>query len=260
MLHTNILNERRIGKSPFVIICEHASALLPEARMTNEAGDNVSSHVYSDLGAMNMSIYLATLLEAPAFLAPLSRAYIDLNRKLDHPHICPETSDAVAVPCNTNLSKTEINKRIDGIHQSFGKDVKDAVIKGQQRFGDRFMAICMHSCTPCLNSTPGNQRPWEISLIYNKIEAPSHSIIDYFKQNSRYHIGDNQPYNGKEYCGYTVEETLEPLGVPYALFEIRNDVIATPAQQTQIVHLMNGAIKNYAAHITEDLELAIPEA
>ena len=69
------------GQSPFVLLCEHASRLLPRGYgrlgLPPEAFDR---HIAWDLGAAEVAMRLACILDAPLFLAGYSRLLIDLNR------------------------------------------------------------------------------------------------------------------------------------------------------------------------------------
>jgi predicted N-formylglutamate amidohydrolase len=73
-----LVNER--GQGPFVLLCEHASRLLPAgyARLGLPAAE-FDRHIAWDIGAAEVATRVACLLDAPLFLAGYSRLLIDLK-------------------------------------------------------------------------------------------------------------------------------------------------------------------------------------
>ena len=79
-----VVNEA--GRSPFVLLCEHASRLFPAGygRLGLPAAE-LDRHIAWDLGAAEVAMRLACILDAPLFLAGYSRLLIDLNRPPESP-------------------------------------------------------------------------------------------------------------------------------------------------------------------------------
>src|SRR3712207_1306128 len=74
------------GRSPILLICEHASNRLP-ARY-GALGLSVAereSHIAWDPGALGLAQNLSFLLDAPLIHAAVSRLVIDLNREPSAP-------------------------------------------------------------------------------------------------------------------------------------------------------------------------------
>ena len=70
-----------MGKAPAVLICEHASNVIPNSldNLGLNAEDKVS-HVAWDIGAYNMSRRMSELLDAPLIASKISRLVYDCNR------------------------------------------------------------------------------------------------------------------------------------------------------------------------------------
>src|SRR3546814_15248109 len=73
------LNEQ--GRSPVVLICEHASNHIPaEYDGLGLDAETLHDHIAWDIGAAAVTRALSRKLDAVAFLGTFSRLLIDLNR------------------------------------------------------------------------------------------------------------------------------------------------------------------------------------
>ena len=69
------------GTSPIVLVCEHASNLLPKSLGTLGLSDeDLQRHIAWDIGAEATARTLAKLLDAPLILQRYSRLVYDCNR------------------------------------------------------------------------------------------------------------------------------------------------------------------------------------
>src|SRR5258706_15679634 len=81
------------GTSRFVLICDHASPVLPRALGTlGLAEEDLRTHIAWDIGALGVARHLALELDAPLLYQRYSRLVIDCNRPLVAPDSIPETS------------------------------------------------------------------------------------------------------------------------------------------------------------------------
>ena len=92
-----VVNET--GRSPFVLLCEHASRLFPAGygRLGLPAAE-LDRHIAWDLGAAEVAMRLACILDAPLFLAGYSRLLIDLNRPPESPTSIPRSARRLRSP------------------------------------------------------------------------------------------------------------------------------------------------------------------
>ena len=104
------MNER--GQGSFVLLCEHASRLLPAgyARLGLPAAE-FDRHIAWDIGAAELATRVACLLDAPLFLAGYSRLLIDLNRPPGGSSSIPAVSEATSIPDNIGLDAAEAQRR-----------------------------------------------------------------------------------------------------------------------------------------------------
>src|SRR4051812_34807701 len=99
--------------SPFLVTCDHASRLFPEA--LGELGVPAAereTHIAWDIGAAGFAKKLAALLGAPAFLQGYSRLVIDCNRPLAAADSIPRTSGGVDISGNQSLDASSRQARV----------------------------------------------------------------------------------------------------------------------------------------------------
>src|SRR5947207_13314815 len=93
------------GRSPYVLICEHASNRLPKSLGTLGLPEaELTRHIAWDIGAEKVSRLLSKLIDAPLVLQRYSRLAYDCNRPPESPAAMPEVSEATAIPGNSGLS------------------------------------------------------------------------------------------------------------------------------------------------------------
>ena len=116
------------GTSDFFLICEHAGRLLP-ASLGTLGLDEVdrSRHIAWDIGARDIAMELATLLDAPLYMQRYSRLVCDCNRQPDVASFIPAISETTVVSGNTNLSSEEIEARITEVFHPFHDAVTEAL-------------------------------------------------------------------------------------------------------------------------------------
>ena len=86
-----VINET--GASPFVLICEHASNILPRSLGTlGLTESDLNRHIAYDIGAASTARMLSRLLDAPLILQRYSRLAYDCNRPPEAPSAMPEST------------------------------------------------------------------------------------------------------------------------------------------------------------------------
>ena len=89
------------GRGPIVLICEHASRLIPdEFRALGLAPADQARHIAWDIGALGLARELSVMLDAPLVHATYSRLLLDLNRPVDASDSIVESSEGTVVPGN----------------------------------------------------------------------------------------------------------------------------------------------------------------
>ncbi|MFN4161251.1 MAG: N-formylglutamate amidohydrolase, partial [Stenotrophomonas sp.] len=93
------------GRSPFVLIADHAGQQIPAALAgLGLAQAERDRHIGWDIGIAGVTVELARLLDAWAITQTYSRLVIDCNRPLASPTLMPAISDHTVVPGNQSLS------------------------------------------------------------------------------------------------------------------------------------------------------------
>ena len=219
-----LINPR--GRAVALLICDHAGRAVPTALDRLGLADaELGRHVAWDIGAGEVTRYLARALDLPAVLGTYSRLVIDLNRRPGTPDSIGELSHGLAVPGNRGLGPAEVAARLDQIFRPYHRAVDAAIAAARARGVDPAM-VSIHSYTPVLRDV---ERPWHIGVSWDRDRRLSDPLIAALKADPALNIGENQPYSGLGGNGYSVEAHAVAAGLADAVVEIRQDLIDTPA-------------------------------
>jgi predicted N-formylglutamate amidohydrolase len=205
--------------SRLLLLCDHASNALPPGGLGLDPV-LLSTHIAHDIGAAAVTRALAARYGAPAFLGVWSRLLVDLNRGADDPTIVMKLSDGSIIPGNAQADAAEIARRIAAFHAPYHAAIAAAL----DRMGPDAVVISLHSFTPAWKGRP---RPWEVGVLYDRdrrLAAPLMSRLG----EAGFTVGDNEPYSGA-LEGDTLYQHGTLRGLPHALIEIRQDLIASDA-------------------------------
>ena len=214
------------GASPWVLLCEHASNHVP-ARYGRlglpEAA--LGRHIAWDIGAAALGRALSAALDAPLFLGGYSRLLIDLNRPPGSATSIPAVSEATPIPGNVGIPAAERAARERAYFAPF-RDAVTAQLDGRERAGRRALVLGVHSFTPVFL---GEARPWQAGVLYAAAGALAGRIIAGLRRDPALRVGDNEPYRIEAEHDHTVPVHGDGRGVPAALLEVRQDLIADAA-------------------------------
>lgn len=206
-----------------LILCEHASNHVPEdLKRLGVPDKEFARHIAYDIGAAGVTRRLASLLNVPAVLTTFSRLIIDPNRGRADPTLVMRLSDGAIVPGNARIGPDGVAERIRRFYDPFDRAV-DAAFEKALRVGAPPMILTMHSFTPFWR---GVARPWQVGVLYHRDERLSRPVIEALRADpSGLTVGDNEPYGGG-LPGDTIDRHATRRGLPNALIEIRQDLIA----------------------------------
>jgi predicted N-formylglutamate amidohydrolase len=212
------------GAARAVLICDHAGRAIPAA--LNDLGLDEAAlwrHIAWDIGIADVTRRLAAALDAPALLGGYSRLVIDCNRRLDDPSSIAQESDGVRVPGNCGLTSIDRKTRADACfhpyHQAVGR-----LIDGRIAAGLVPAIISMHSFTPMMD---GFERPWHVGILWNRDPRLPVPLMARLGAEPGICVGDNEPYTGRDFHGYSVHTHGDDRGLPNVLIELRQDLIDT---------------------------------
>jgi predicted N-formylglutamate amidohydrolase len=216
-----------------VAVCDHASNRVPYGVDLGIPPELLDLHIAWDIGSEGVTEHLAAKHGIPAHLACVSRLVIDLHREEDSPGLIPERSDGHPIPGNLHANRQQ---RIETLHRPYHAALAEWLDIARPE-----LILSIHSFTPMLESRP-EDRPWHVGLLYNEDDRAARFAIRLFEEQG-WIVGDNEPYSGR-LLNATMNRHAEAHGRPYCTIEIRNDLIADPAQQAQwaarIAEVANG--------------------
>lgn len=221
-LPVEVVNKAGAGRA--LLICDHAGRAIPKA--LNDLGLDEAAlwrHIAWDIGIADVTRRLAAALDAPAILGGYSRLVIDCNRRLDDPSSIAQESDGVRVPGNCGLTASHRAARAAACfhpyHQAIGR-----MIEGRLAGGLVPAIISMHSFTPMMN---GFERPWHVGILWNRDPRLPVPLMERLAAEPGLCVGDNEPYTGRDFHGYSVHTHGDDRGLPNVLIELRQDLIDT---------------------------------
>ncbi len=215
-----------------VVICEHASnaSAAPWGDLGLAPGV-WSEHVAWDIGALGLARGLARRLAtgcggAVLVHAPLSRLIFDLNRAPDHANAMPERSEVHDIPGNGGLSPADRLARTQAVcvpfHATLAAEIATLVALGR-----RPALIAVHSFTPVFHGLP---RVVEFGVIHDDDQRLTDAVIA-AAAGCGLETRLNEPYSAAGDVTHTIRLHAVPLRLPNTMLEIRNDLIATEADQ-----------------------------
>ncbi|MBC8035717.1 MAG: N-formylglutamate amidohydrolase [Rhizobiales bacterium] len=220
-----LVNEQ--GRSPYILICEHASNRLPKALGSlGLTASDLQRHIAWDIGAENVARVLSRLIDAPLILQRYSRLAYDCNRPLEAPDAIPGISETTPIPGNMNLTSADKLARAQEICRPFHAAVA-GVLDGRAAEGIKSLVISIHSFTPVYK---GKSRKVELGILHDRDASFSSMLIKRF---SKVDARLNEPYGPKDGVLHTLNLHAAPRGLKHAMLEIRNDLIASERGQQE---------------------------
>lgn len=220
--------ERESGRSPIVLICDHASNHLPPRFGTlGLAPGELVKHFAWDPGALATCRLLSQLLDAPLVYGRISRLALDVNRYPSDPDSIVTQGDGQPVPGNVGLSAAERARRAAEIYEPYHAAVEALIA---QRLASRTLTavIALHTFTPVMN---GVTRPWHCGVIFagdGRIGGP---LVAGLRAERGLVVGVNEPYAPSDRVYHTMLRHGEARGLPAAMIEVRNDLVADSGGQ-----------------------------
>ena len=230
------------GRSPYVLISEHASNRLPKSlgRLGLPESD-LERHIAWDIGAEKVARLLSRLIDAPVVLPRYSRLAYDCNRPPDSADAMPEISETTHIPGNRNLSPDEKLVRIREIYRPFHAAIAD-LLDRRAAEGVRSMVVTIHSFTPVYKGKP---RAMELGILHDRDTGLADKLIASFPTvDARL----NEPYGPQDGVLHTLNLHAAPRGLKHAMIEIRNDFLLDERGQDEWAERLSASLVHAAAH------------
>ncbi|MBY5760242.1 N-formylglutamate amidohydrolase [Rhizobium leguminosarum] len=224
-----------------VIVCEHASRLVPE-----KLGDlgldaaTLESHIAWDPGAFELSRHLSASLDAALCYQRFSRLVYDCNRPPEAGSAIAEKSELFDIPGNKNISEAERRARINEIYLPFSEGLSE-VLSFRKASGRQTVLVTVHSFTPIYF---GKKREVEIGLLHDSDSRLADAMLSEFaRRDQRYVVMRNQPYGPEDGVTHTLLEHGIANGIPNVMIEVRNDLLSSAQQRTSVATYLSALIE-----------------
>lgn len=210
----------------WLITCDHAANTVPPFINGGTLGldpADMARHIAYDVGADGLAAALAQNLNAPAVFANFSRLVIDPNRGEDDPTLVMKLYDGTVIPGNAKADAAERERRLNSCYRPY----HDALASLAARQAETVI-VSIHSFTPQFRGRA--PRPWHVGILYASDERLTRPLIDRLRAEPDLCVGENEPYTGA-LEGDAIDRHAIAHGRPNVLIELRNDLIATSADQ-----------------------------
>ena len=213
------------GRSPYLLICEHASNLLPRALGTlGLPPSELERHIAWDIGAEPVARQLSRLVDAPLVLQRYSRLAYDCNRPPESDSAIPALSETTVIPGNRNLSAADRMQRVESIYRPFHAGLAH-LLDERACAGTATSIVTIHSFT---KTYKGKDRSVELGILFDRDSRIADKLIKGFpKTDARL----NEPYGPKDGVMHTINLHAAPRGLKSVMIEIRNDLISSEREQ-----------------------------
>ena len=215
--------ENRSGRHDILLVCEHASAHIPEAWGDLGLSETARyAHIAWDPGALDVARHLSRKLDACLVSAPISRLVYDLNRAPDQDSAMPARSEVFDVPGNRAISVDERMRRTRLVYTPFHDDLHREIAR-RIAMGRRPVLVTVHSFTPVYH---GQRREVEFGVIHDADPLLARQVVACAPKGVKTAL--NAPYSAADGVTHTLRLQANPYGLMNVMLEIRNDLIATP--------------------------------
>jgi len=217
--------ENATAASGVVLVCEHASSLLPpSAGDLGLSPEALSSHIAWDPGALAIARRLSTTLDGLLVYQRFSRLIYDCNRPPESPAAMPEKSEIYEIPGNRDLGPAERYARTAALYIPFHDRVA-AEITRLQGAGLQPVIVTVHTFTPVYFGKP---RAVEIGILHDADSRLADAMLEASKGGT-YRVERNSPYGPEDGVTHTLRLHAIPQGLANVMIEVRNDLVRDSA-------------------------------
>ncbi len=232
--------ERPDGRSPVVVICEHASSRLPERfgdlGLSAEARN---SHIVWDPGALAVARGLSRNLDAPLVYQRFSRLIYDCNRPPESPAAMPEVSEIYDIPGNRQLDSEERRARTEALYVPFHQRIRDLLLR-RTALGMASVIVTIHSFTPIYD---GRYREVELGILHDTDDRLANRMLALAGEAPLYRTERNQPYGPQHGVTHTLQLHGVSNDLKNVMIEVRNDLIVDDVGQGVMADYLTGLIQ-----------------
>lgn len=229
----------------FLLLGDHAGNAVPSALGTlGLSRAELRRHIALDIGIHELGAELAARLDAPFIEQHYSRLVVDCNRAPEAVDAVAPVSDGTPIPGNAELAESARAARYSGIFEPYHAAIAQ-LLHARDTAGLVTTIVSLHSFTPSL---AGSARPWTIGVLHDGGDRRfAVALLHVLRDREGERIGDNAPYR-MDATDYTVPRHAYPDRL-YVEFEIRQDLLASPANRQAMADLLADALQTAQARI-----------
>ncbi len=217
--------ENAAAKGRLIFVCEHASHAIPapwgDLGLT---ADQRLAHIAWDPGALAVARGLSRLLDGVLIHAPVSRLVYDCNRAPDMKGAMPARSEVHDIPGNAVISDQERLARTEAIYLPWATALHGLIAR-RIALGLAPVIVTVHSFTPIYFGKP---RTVEFGVIHDADPSLALATLAAARK-TPLRAELNAPYSAADDVTHTLRLHATPYGLPNAMLEIRNDLLASDA-------------------------------
>ncbi|MHA1190460.1 MAG: N-formylglutamate amidohydrolase [Alphaproteobacteria bacterium] len=232
------------GTGPFVFVCEHASNRVPPTVELDVDATVLASHAAWDPGAYAVASGLAERFDAPLISARYSRLVYDVNRPPSSLEAMRATSEIHAIPGNVDLSAHERMARTDTYYRPFHRSVGKTLSARRARSQETIL-VTIHTFSPVYF---GELRTFELGILHDEDHRFAEALLAAAGR-SGLDTRRNEPYGPRDGVTHTLVEHALPHGLPNAMLEIRNDLVAGEDDQQRFVAILGDMLDEAQARL-----------
>lgn len=223
------------ARGRIVLVCEHASNAFPAPwGNLGLTPDQQNAHIAWDPGALGLARGLSQRLDAVLVHAPVSRLVYDCNRAPDMPGAMPARSEVHDIPGNKLISATARATRTAAVYVPF-HNALHTLIADRIAMGLAPVIITIHSFTKLYHGQP---RAVEFGVIHDADDHLARAILTAAQSRTQLRSELNAPYSAADDVTHTLRLQATPYGLPNAMLEIRNDLIASPDAEQRMADML----------------------
>lgn len=211
------------GRSPVILVCEHASNFIPASLGGLGLGHAAKvSHAAWDIGALALAQRLSTALDAPLVTSRISRLVYDCNRPPEESGAVPEKSERIEVPGNRGLGPGEKATRVREVYVPFC----DLLARTIETRATPTILVTIHSFAPVYFE---KRRDVELGILHDRDDRVAQRMLLAAEGHSSLRTELNQPYSAADGVTHSLREHAVPRGLPNVMIEVRNDLLGDDA-------------------------------
>jgi predicted N-formylglutamate amidohydrolase len=165
----------------------------------------------------------------------------DCNRPPHEADAFVTRTDGVTVGANLSLGPSDAARRVAEIFLPYQSRIAAAVAVRLAR-GVRPAIVSVHSFTPHHGDRP-EPRPWDVSVLFGRDDRLALALRDVLARDPSLTVGVNEPYRVDDSGDYAIPVHAERLGLLHVEIEVRQDRIATAADEAAWGARLAGAIR-----------------